>query len=177
MVSLRAIAVVIAVANLAAQENVSIPFQSRFVAFPISIWREALIGLAAGLVWYGSWKVLAHLVKREGARRTKTLRYWLPTAMLAGSWIVLLALSGSRWPTQGVVGLLLNAPLFLFILADAPALLLSSGLLNLAVVAGLPPLYQGLMGSAVAWLAWFGIIRLCEWRGDVNACVSLRITN
>jgi hypothetical protein len=126
MVSLRAIAIVIAVANLAAQENVSVAFQSRFVAFPISIWREALIGLAAGLVWYGTWKALARLVKREQMKRRKTLRYWLPTAMLAGSWVVLLALSGSKWPTQGVVGLLLNAPLFLFILADAPALLLSS---------------------------------------------------
>jgi hypothetical protein len=177
MVSLRAIAVVIAVANLAAQENVSVPFQSRFVAFPISIWREALIGLAAGLVWYGSWKVLAHLVNREGAKRRKTLRYLVPTAMLAGSWVVFLALSGSRWPTQGVVGLLLNAPLFLFILTDAPALLVSSSLLNLAVVAGLPPLYQGLMASAAAWLAWFGIIRLCEWRREVNARVSLRIAN
>src|SRR6266404_2468739 len=111
MVSLRAIAVVIAVANLAAQQDASVPFQSRFVPSAISIWREALIGLSAGLVWYGTWKALAHLVKREGTRRTKTLRYWLPTAMLAGSWVVLLALSGSRWPTQGVVGLLLNAPL------------------------------------------------------------------
>src|ERR1700693_158767 len=117
MVSLRAIAVVIAVANLAAQENVSVPFQSRFVAFPISIWREALIGLSAGLVWYGAWKALARPCKRGPNERTKTLRYWLPTIMLAGSWVVLLALSASRWPTQGVVGLLLNAPLFLFILA------------------------------------------------------------
>src|SRR5258706_2196120 len=128
MVSPSAITVAIAVANLA---DASVPFQSRFVLSPISIWREALIGLSAGLVWYGTWKALANLVKRERIKRRKTLRYWLPTAMLAGSWIVLLALSGSRWPTQGVVGLLLNAPLFLFILADAPALLLSSGLLNL----------------------------------------------
>jgi hypothetical protein len=177
MVSLRVIAVVIVVANLAAQQDAGVPFQSRFVPSPISIWREALIGLSAGLVWYGTWRGLARLVKREQMKRTKTLRYLVPTAMLAGSWVVLLALSGSRWPTQGVVGLLLNAPLFLFILADAPALLLSGGLLNLAVVAGLPPLYQGLMGSAVAWLAWFGIIRLCEWRCDVNARVSLRIAN
>jgi hypothetical protein len=177
MVSLRAIAVVIAAANLAAQENVGVPFQSRFVAFPISIWREALIGLAAGLVWYGSWKVLAHLVQRERAKGGRTLRYLVPTAMLAGSWVVFLALSGSRWPTEGLLALVLNGPLFLFILADAPALLLSGGLLNLAFVAGLPPVYQGLMASAAAWLAWFGIIRLWEWRWEVNARVSLRITD
>jgi hypothetical protein len=133
--------------------------------------------LAAGLVWYGCWKLLTHLVAREGARRTKTLRYLAPTVMLAGSWVVLLALSKSRWPTEGLGALLLNGTLLLFILADAPGLLVSSGLLNLAVVAGLPPLYQGLMGSAAAWLAWFGIIRFCEWRREVNARVSLRITD
>jgi hypothetical protein len=142
----------------------------------ISIWREALIGLAAGLVWYGSWKLLAHLLRREGAKRTKTLRYLMPTVMLAGSWVVLLALSVSRWPTEGLFALLLNGTLFLFILADAPALYLSGSLLNLAVVAGIPPLYQGLIGSAAAWLVWFGIIRLCEWRREVNTRVSLRIT-
>ncbi len=177
MVSLRAITVAIAVASLAAQQDFSVPFQSRFVPSPISVWREALIGLSAGLVWYGTWKALANLVKREQMKRRKTLRYLAPTAMLAGTWVVFLALSGSRWPTQGVVGLLLNGTLFLFILADAPALLLSSGLLNLAVVAGLPPLFQGLMGSAVAWLVWFAIIRLFEWHREVNARVSLRITN
>jgi hypothetical protein len=142
----------------------------------ISIWREALIGLAAGLVWYSSWKLLAHLLRREGAKRTKTLRYLMPTVMLAGSWVVLLALSVSRWPTEGLIALLLNGTLFLFILADAPALYLSGSLLNLAVVAGLPALYQGLMASAAAWLVWFGIIRLCEWRREVNTRVSLRIT-
>ena len=73
--------------------------------------------------------------------------------------------------------LLPNGTLLLFILADAPALLVSSGLLNLAVVAGLPPLYQGLIGSVAAWLVWFGIIRFCEWRREVNARVSLRITD
>ena len=177
MVSLRAITVAIAVASLAAQQDFSVPFQSRFVPSPISVWREALIGLSAGLVWYGTWKALANLVKREQMKRRKTLRYLAPTAMLAGTWVVFLALSGSRWPTAGVVGLLLNGTLFLFILADAPALLLSSGLLNLAVVAGLPPLFQGLMGSGVAWLVWFAIIRLFEWHREVNARVSLRITN
>jgi hypothetical protein len=141
------------------------------------IWREALIGLAGGLVWYGSWKGLAHLIKREQARRRRTLRYLVPTAMLAGSWAVLLALSESRWPTSGVVALFLNGTLFLFILADAPALFLSGALLNLAAVAGLRPLYQGLLGSATAWLAWFGIIRLFERRSEVNARVSLRITD
>jgi hypothetical protein len=62
-------------------------------------------------------------------------------------------------------------------MADAPALLLSSALLNLAAVAGLRPLYQGLLGSAAAWLVWFGIIRLFEWRREVNAPTSLRITD
>ena len=54
---------------------------------------------------------------------------------------------------------------------------MSSGVLSLAVVAGLPPFYQGLLGSAAAWLVWFGIIRWFEWRRDVNARVSLRITD
>jgi hypothetical protein len=143
----------------------------------ISIWREALVGLAAGLVWYGCWKLLTHLLRGEGAKRRKTLRYLTPTLMLAGSWAVFLALSEPRWPTGGVAALLLNGTLFLFILADAPALYLSGSLLNLAVVAGLPALYQGLMASAAAWLVWFAIIRLCEWRGEVNAHVSLRITD
>jgi hypothetical protein len=55
-------------------------------------------------------------------------------------------------------------------------LFLSGGLLNLTVVAGLPPFYQGLLGSAVAWLVWFGIVRFFEWRREMNADVSLRIT-
>jgi|SRR5579863_4172661 len=143
----------------------------------ISIWREALIGLAAGLVWYGSWKLLAHLLRREQATRRRTLRYLVPTAMLAGSWAVLLALSESRWPTEGLWAPLLNGTLFLFTVADAPALYLSGRLLNLAVVAGIPPLYQGVLGSAAAWLVWFGIIRVCEWRGEGNTHVSLRITD
>jgi hypothetical protein len=167
-------AVLVVAARLAAQQDLVVPIRSRFGAS--SVWREALIGLAAGLVWYGSWKVLAHLVAREGARRTKTLRYLAPTVMLAGSWVVFLALSRSRWPTEGLGALLLNGTLLLFILADAPALLISSGLLNLAVVAGMPPLYQGLMASVAAWLVWFGIIRFCEWRWEANARVSLRIT-
>jgi len=170
----RVPAVVVVAARLAAQQDMDVPFRARFGAS--SIWREALIGLAAGLVWYGCWKVLAHLVTHEGARRTKTLRYLAPTVMLAGSWVVFLALSESRWPTEGRGALLLNATLFFFILADAPALLVSSVLLNLAVVAGLPPFYQGLMASVAAWLVWFGIIRFCEWRREVNARVSLRIT-
>ena len=141
------------------------------------VWREALIGLAAGLVWYGSWKVLAYLIKRERSRRRKALRYLVPTVMLAGSCAVFLALAESRWPTEGLWALLLNGTLLLVILADAPALFLSRGVLNLAAVAGLPPFYQGLLGSAAAWLVWFGIIRFCEWRWDVNARVSLRITD
>lgn len=141
------------------------------------IWREALIGLAAGLVWYGLWKLLAHLVKREGAQRRRILRYLVPTVMLGGSWAVFLAPSGYRWPTEGFWALLLNGMLWLIILADAPALFLSRGVLNLAVVAGLPPFYQGLMGSAAAWLVWFGIVRFCEWRREVNDRVSLRITD
>jgi hypothetical protein len=165
----------VVIAELVARADV--PLQPRFVTSPNSIWREALTGLAAGLVWYGFWKALAHLLTREKARRRRTLRYLVPTAMLAGSWAVLLALSVSHWPTEGLFALLLNGVLFLFILADAPALLLSSRLLNLAPVAGLRPLYQGLLGSAAAWLVWFGIIRLFEWRREVNARVSLRITD
>lgn len=168
-------AVLTVAVRLAAQEDMVVPLRSRFGAS--SIGREALIGLAAGLVWYGCWKLLAHLVAREGARRAKTLRYLAPTVMLAGSWIVFVALSGSRWPTEGLAALLLNGTFLLFVLADAPALLVSSGLLNLAAVAGLPPLYQGLIGSAAAWLVWFSIIRFCEWRREVNARVSLRITD
>jgi hypothetical protein len=177
LVAARVPAVVAVAVRLAAQQDMVVPFRSRFGASSVSIWREAVIGLAAGLVWYGCWKLLAHLITREGARRTKTLRYLAPTVMLAGSWIVFLALSGSRWPTEGLGALLLNGTLLLFILVDAPALFVSSGLLNLAVVAGLPPLYQGLIGSAAAWLVWFGIIRFCEWRREVNARVSLRITD
>jgi hypothetical protein len=174
LIAARVPAVMVAAGGLAAQQDLVVPIRSRFGAS--SVWREALIGLAAGLVWYACWKVLAHLVKREGAGRTKTLRYSVPTIMLMGSWVVFVALSGTRWPIEGLLALLLNGTLFLFALADAPALLVSSGLLNLAVVAGLPPLYQGLIGSVAAWLVWFCIIRFCEWRREVNARVSLRIT-
>jgi hypothetical protein len=74
--------------------------------------------------------------------------------MLAGSW-VLLALSGPM-ATQGY-GAAPERDAFSFIpRMRRPAGV--GGLLNLAAVAGLPPLYQGLMGSAVAWLVW-GIIR------------------
>jgi hypothetical protein len=176
LIAARALAVPAIAVRLAAQQDMVVPFRSRFGASSVSIWHEAVIGLAAGLVWCGCWKVLAHLVAREGARRLKTLRYLAPTVMLAGSWVVFLAFFGSRWPTEGLGALLLNGMLLLFVLADAPALLVSSGLLNLAVVAGVRPIYQGLMGSAAAWLVWFGIIRFCEWRRKVNARVSLRIT-
>jgi hypothetical protein len=165
-----------AIAGSAAAVKLAAQDQSGFAPSSTSIGREALIGLAAGLVWYGSWKLLMHLLQCEGASRRRTLRYLVPTAMLAGTWAVLLALSASGWPTVGLVALLLNGTVFLFALADAPALFLSGGLLNLTVVAGLPPLYQGLLGSVAAWLVWFGIIRFFEWRREVNAGVSLRIT-
>jgi len=141
-----------------------------------SIWREALIGLALGLAWYGSWKVLTLLVKRENVTRKRTLRYLVPTAMTAGTWAVFLAPPGSAWPAGGPVALLLGSMLSVFILVDAPAWFLSNGVLNVAAAAGLPPLGQGLLGSAAAWLAWFGIIRFGEWRTEANAPVSLGIT-
>src|ERR1700719_4586726 len=84
-----------AIAGSAAAMKLAAQDQSGFAPSFTSLWREALIGLAGGLVWYGFLKLLAHLLQREQAGRRRTLRYLVPTAMLPGTWAVLLTLSAS----------------------------------------------------------------------------------
>ena len=115
--------------------------------------------------FYGGWKGLSVLVARERDRARKLLRYWWPTAMVAWSWLMLLATSfpsASAWLGQG-----LDVLLILFFAINFVGAIIGNGLLTTFI--DWNPWAKGAVASVTVWLIWYGIIRGWEWWSGRNA--------
>ncbi len=124
-------------------------------------WQEILMSMAVAAGFYGGWKAMSVLVQRQ----LRLLRYVLPSVMLAWSW---LALAGTAHPSSvSWMGKGWDIFMVLFFTANLPGSVVGNAVLVLLI--GQPGWVQGLVGSAVVWLLWYGIVRVWEWWKRRNA--------
>ena len=127
-------------------------------------WQDILMSLFVAFAFYGGWKAMSLLV----ARRSRLLRYVLPTLMVAWSWLMLFAASSPssvHWMGKG-----LDVLWVLFFTMNLPGSVVGNAMLVLLI--GKPAWVQGVFASAVVWLLWFGIVRVWEWWKERSAPVG-----
>ena len=109
---------------------------------------------------YGGWKAISVLIAREQRPQArKWLRYIWPTAMLAWSWLMLIA---TTFPGSGVcMGRSLDFLLAVFFAVNLPGA--TAGNAALLLLIDQPDWLKAVAASAVVWFIWFAIIRAWEW--------------
>ena len=142
-----------------AQEGGSVEWEPRFDSSPPA-WQGGLF-LSILLVYaYGYWRCWRWLVNRY-----RGSRYWSRARVL---WpVVMLCLSALCIPAGRLGGLALVPLLAVTFPSFLPMLLVAS--------LGLEGWGAWLVGAALVWPTWYGLIRFTEWRLDVTRPVSLRI--
>lgn len=134
-------------------------------------WQDIVMSFFVAAAFYAGWKGVSVLVARELRGSRKLLRYIWPTAMLAWSWLMLLATSFpsySRWMGKG-----LDVALAIFYVLNLPAVFIGNAVL--VILIDWPDWAKGLAASAAVWLVWYCIIRAWEWWRARNAPVNLSL--
>jgi hypothetical protein len=126
----------------------------------VSILPEMIVGLGVGLALFGILKFLAFWL-----RRSRAAVYLWPAGMVAWGWLCLW-LQSSVFPTGRIASRAVRAILFLGTVTNLP--FLGPADFVLRSLAGFSPWLIVPATSVVGWAAWYGIVRIVEWRVRAN---------
>jgi hypothetical protein len=128
----------------------------------------AIIALGCYVYWRGA----AWLLKRlRGRTDWKTLRIWWPSLMLAAAGVAFLTGDPHGLPCEIVFGTMVAIVVFL----NIPVIPAIPVIAFFTSNSPLPGWGRAAVAGICFWAAWYGIIRLVEWRQHVTERVSLGI--